>query len=62
MDKTYMKVKGVWMNLYRAADKECNTVEFLLTKRRNKRAALPDAAEPLLEPPGTSNTYTQIKL
>ncbi len=39
MDETYIKVKGQWMYLYRAVDKAGNTVDFLLTKRRNKRAA-----------------------
>ena len=39
MDETYIKVKGRWMYLYRAVDKEGKTVDFLLTKRRNKLAA-----------------------
>jgi len=39
MDETYIKVKGEWVYLYRAVDKEGNTVDFLLAKRRNKRAA-----------------------
>jgi putative transposase len=39
MDETYIKVKGEWMYQYRAVDKEGNTVDFLLTKRRNKYAA-----------------------
>ena len=39
MDETYIKVKGEWMYLYRAVDKEGNTVDFLLTRRRNKMAA-----------------------
>ena len=39
MDETYIRVKGEWRYLYRAVDKEGNTVDFLLTKRRNKRAA-----------------------
>ena len=39
MDETYIKVKGAWMYLYRAVDKQGNTVDFLLTKKRNKRAA-----------------------
>ncbi|GEO12270.1 hypothetical protein SAE01_47660 [Segetibacter aerophilus] len=39
MDETYFKVKGEWMFLYRAVDKAENTVDFLLTKRRNKLAA-----------------------
>jgi putative transposase len=36
MDETYIKVKGEWTFLYRAVDKAGNTVDFLLTKRRNK--------------------------
>jgi putative transposase len=39
MDETYLKVKGEWMYLYRTVDKDGNTVDFLLTKRRNKYAA-----------------------
>ena len=39
MDETYIKVKGEWMFLYRAVDKAGNTVDFLLTKRRNKFGA-----------------------
>ena len=40
IDETYIKVKGVWKYLYRAVDKEGKTVEFLLTARRDKAAAL----------------------
>ena len=36
MDETYIKVKGEWVYLHRAVDKEGKTVDFLLTKRRNK--------------------------
>jgi putative transposase len=39
LDETYIKVKGRWMYLYRAVDKEGHTVDFLLTKRRNKGSA-----------------------
>ena len=39
MDETYIRVKGEWRYLYRAVDKEGNTVDFMLTKRRNKRVA-----------------------
>jgi len=39
MDETYIKVKAQWMYQYRAVDKEGNTIDFLLTKRRNKYAA-----------------------
>lgn len=41
MDETYIKVKGAWKYLYRAVDKEGKTVDFLLTARRYKAAALP---------------------
>jgi putative transposase len=36
MDETYVKVKGQWRYLYRAADKQGNTVDFLLIKRRQR--------------------------
>lgn len=39
MDETYVKVKGKWHYLYRAVDKLGNTIDFLLTKNRNKKAA-----------------------
>ena len=39
MDETYVKVRGEWTYLYRAVDKEGNTVDFLLRARRNKAAA-----------------------
>jgi putative transposase len=39
MDETYIKVKGEWVYLYRAVDKEGKTVDFLLTRRRSKLAA-----------------------
>ncbi len=39
MDETYVKVKGQWKYLYRAVDKEGNTVDFLLTKRRQRISA-----------------------
>ena len=40
MDETYIKVKGEWCYLYRAVDKEGNTIDFLLTKTRNKDDAI----------------------
>jgi len=39
MDETYIKVKGEWRYLYRAVDKQGNTVDFLLTKRRQRMSA-----------------------
>ncbi len=39
MDETYIKVKGKWHYLYRAVDKEGNTIDFMLSKKRDKQAA-----------------------
>jgi len=39
MDETYVKVRGQWKYLYRAVDKEGNTVDFLLRAHRDKAAA-----------------------
>jgi putative transposase len=40
MDETYIKVKGEWKYLYRAVDKEGNTIDFLLRADRDKVAAM----------------------
>jgi transposase-like protein len=40
MDETYMKVKGQWRYLYRAVDKQGQTIDFLLTEHRDEEAAL----------------------
>lgn len=39
MDETYIKVGGQDRYLYRAVDKDGNTVDFLLTKRRQRMSA-----------------------
>jgi putative transposase len=39
VDETYVKVKGQWKFLYRAVDKDGNTVDFLLRAHRDKAAA-----------------------
>jgi putative transposase len=39
LDKTYVRIKGQWKYLYRAVDKG-HTIDFLLTARRDKKAAL----------------------
>ena len=38
-DETYVKVKGRWKYLYRAVDKAGDTVDFLLTAKRDRKAA-----------------------
>lgn len=40
MDETYIKIKGPWKYLYRAVDKEGQTLAFLLTAHRDQKAAL----------------------
>ncbi|MFM0043489.1 IS6 family transposase [Paraburkholderia sediminicola] len=39
MDETYIWVKGEWRYLYRAVDKDGNTIDFLLRAKRDKVAA-----------------------
>ena len=39
MDETYVKVRGEWTYLYRAVDKHGQTLDFMLSKCRNKTAA-----------------------
>ena len=39
VDETYIKVRGQWVYLYRAVDKEGRTVDFLLSRRRDIAAA-----------------------
>ena len=40
LDETYIKVKGEWTYFYRAVDKQGGTIDFLLTAKRDKKAAL----------------------
>ena len=39
VDETYLKIRGQWVYLYRAVDKQGRTVAFLLSKRRDAAAA-----------------------
>lgn len=36
MDETYIKVKSAWVYLYRAVDQHGKTLDFMLSRRRNK--------------------------
>jgi putative transposase len=40
MDETYISVKGKWKYLYRAVDKSGDTIDFLLTAKRDRKAAM----------------------
>ena len=39
VDETYIKVKGVWKYLYRAVDSAGNTLDFMLSAKRDSKAA-----------------------
>ena len=39
MDETYIKVKSNWVYLYRAVDKEGQTIDFMLSEKRDEPAA-----------------------
>ena len=39
VDETYVRVKGKWSYLYRAIDKQGNTIDFYLSSTRNMNAA-----------------------
>jgi len=40
MDETYIKIKGQWKYLYRAVDTAGQSIDFLLTAKRDAAAAL----------------------
>lgn len=39
MDETYIQIKSKWNYLYRAVDKEGDTIDFMLSKHRDEAAA-----------------------
>ncbi|MBM7073920.1 DDE-type integrase/transposase/recombinase, partial [Shewanella sp. 202IG2-18] len=39
MDETYIKVKDQWHYLYRAVDKFGDTIDFMLSEKRDEAAA-----------------------
>ena len=39
IDETYIKIKGQWNYLYRAIDSNGNTLDWMLSVKRNKKAA-----------------------
>lgn len=39
VDETYIKVKGAWKYLYRAVDSQGNTLDFMLSAKRDGKAA-----------------------
>ena len=39
VDETYIRVKSEWKYLYRAVDSNGDTIDFMLSTKRNKKAA-----------------------
>jgi len=39
VDETYIQIKGEWKYLYRAVDSQDNTLDFLLSAKRDGKAA-----------------------
>jgi len=39
VDETYIKVKGKWKYIYRAVDLDGDTIDFMLSAKRNRKAA-----------------------
>jgi transposase, IS6 family len=54
VDETYVKVKKVWMYLYRAVDSQGTTLEFLLSVTRDAQAAKGFFAKTLAAPHTTT--------
>ena len=39
VDETYIRVKGKWKYFYRAVDSNGDTIDFMLSAKRNRKAA-----------------------
>jgi len=39
VDETYIKIKGKWKYFYRAVDSNGDTIDFMLSSKRNRKAA-----------------------
>jgi hypothetical protein len=50
VDETYVKVKGRWIYLYRAVDSRGQTIDFLLSAKRDAEAAKRSFRKALAQP------------
>ena len=57
IDETYIRLQGKWIYLYRAVDKFGNTIDFMLSKKRDRSAAQSFFAKSLKQS-GLSHTIT----
>jgi transposase, IS6 family len=57
VDETYVKVKKVWMYLYRAVDSQGHTLEFLLSPKRDTEAAKRFFSKTLDAPHSSTHQY-----
>jgi transposase, IS6 family len=55
VDETYVKVRKIWTYLYRAVDSDGNTLEFLLSPRRDAEAAKRFFCKALQPPSGSTS-------
>ncbi len=51
VNETYVRVKGRWTYLYRAVDSRGQTIDFLLSVRRNARSAKRFFKKAMSQPP-----------
>src|SRR5262249_34963357 len=54
VDETYIKVKGTWKYLYRAVDSTGQTIDFMLSAKRDAKAAKRFFRKMLKAPQGQS--------
>ena len=62
VDETYVKVKKVWVYLYRAVDSQGNTLEFLLSPTRDAQAAKRFFSKALVPHISTPRVITVVKM
>jgi transposase-like protein len=60
IDETYIKIKGVWHYLYRAVDKNGQTLDWMLSVKRDKKAAKKFFKKMLSNPHVTAPTVMNV--